>query len=265
MTPELEAFRAVDFNWVRQLRSIWRDPSYHVDSLHQGIIDDIMDYFATETRDTDPANEPQGRIVIGPAGLGKTHLIGELRRQVWQKEGWFVLLDFIGIKDFWSSVALGFLNSLQVRMADGKTQYDRLVLRVARLLEIDEELKVTAERWRGQPRDLMLELVRLFTRSLARKYPGEANQHLDVVAALVLLSSEDLDCHSIAHGWLQGMSFGGEDVRALGFKEENSPIKVVQGLSWMSELKAAAIANLIDAEGEDQFRELIDGTLRLLE
>jgi hypothetical protein len=79
----------------------------------------------------------------------------------------------------------------------------------------------------------MLELGRIFTRSLARKYPGEANQHLDVITALVLLSSEDLDCHSIAHGWLQGMNFDGEDVRAFGFKEENSPIKAVQGLSWI--------------------------------
>src|SRR5260370_4445223 len=34
---------------------------------------------------------------------------------------------------------------------------------------------------------------------------------------------------------------------------------------YESELKAAVIANLIDAEGEDQFRELIDGTLQLLE
>jgi hypothetical protein len=34
---------------------------------------------------------------------------------------------------------------------------------------------------------------------------------------------------------------------------------------YQSELKAAVIANLIDTEGEDQFRELIDGTLRLLE
>ena len=108
-------------------------------------------------------------MIVGPKGFGKTHLIGELRRQVWEREGWFILLDFIGIKDFWSSVALGFLNSLQVRMADGKTQYDRLILRVAKLLELDEELTATAERWRGQPRDLTLELVRLFARSLARK------------------------------------------------------------------------------------------------
>jgi hypothetical protein len=66
---------------------------------------------------------------------------------------------------------------------------------------------------------------------------------LDVVSALVLLISEDLDCRSFAHGWLQGMNFDGEDVRTLGFKEDNSPIKVVQGLSWiMSRIAPTLIA-----------------------
>jgi Helicase HerA, central domain len=249
MTSEFDAFRAINFDWTRKLRSVWRDPHYHVPGLHRQVVDDVRDYFFLKTVDSDPDDEPLGRVIVGPKGFGKTHLIGELRRQVWEREGWFVLLDFIGIKDFWSSVALGFLISLQVRMVDGKTQCDRLVLRVAELLEIDEELTATRERWRGQPRDLIVEQVRLFTRSLARKYPVEANQHLDVVTALVLLISEDLDCRSIAHGWLQGMSFDGEDVRALGFKEVNSPIKVVQGLSWiMSRIAPTLIAvDQIDA------------------
>jgi hypothetical protein len=72
-------------------------------------VDDIRDYFFLKTVDPDPDDEPLGRVIVGPKGFGKTHLIGELRRQVWEREGWFILLDFIGIKDFWSSVALGFL------------------------------------------------------------------------------------------------------------------------------------------------------------
>lgn len=233
MTSELDAFRAVNFDWTRQLKSVWKDPNYHVAGLHRQAIDDLIQYFTSKTVDIDPENEPLGRVIVGPKGFGKTHLIGELRRQVWERGGWFVLLDLIGVKDFWASVALGFLNSLQVRMADRKMQYDLLILRVAKLLEIDHELTAAATRWRGQPRALILDLAQLFVRSLDRKYPGEASQHFDVITALVLLISEDHDCRSVAHGWLQGMNFEGEEVRALGFKEDNSPIKVVRGLSWI--------------------------------
>jgi hypothetical protein len=119
---ELDVFRSVDFDWTRQLKSIWRDPAYNVTSLHQRLLDEIVDYFKTKTRDPEPLNEPLGRVVVGPAGYGKTHLIGELRSMVWEMDGWFVLLDFIGIKDFWLSVALGFLNSLQVLRPDARTK-----------------------------------------------------------------------------------------------------------------------------------------------
>ncbi|MFZ1964006.1 MAG: hypothetical protein WAU78_11185 [Roseiarcus sp.] len=152
---ELDAFRSVDFDWTRQLRGIWRDPPYHVASLHRERIDDLVDYFTNRTHEPDPTDEPLGCVIVGPAGYGKTHLIGELRRRVWAMEGWFVLLDFVGIKDFWSSVALGFLNSLQVRTPDGKTQYDRLVVKLASLLHIDKEMIAIAQRRRGQPRELV--------------------------------------------------------------------------------------------------------------
>jgi Helicase HerA, central domain len=236
MTSELDAFRSVNFDWTRQLRSIWRDPPYHVPSLHRQDLDGLIDYFATRTCDPDPTDEPLGRIIVGPAGYGKTHLIGELRRRVWKMDGWFVLLDFIGVKDFWSSVALGFLNSLQVRMPDGRTQYDRLVLKVASLLGIDQELTAIANRLCGQPRERMTELIRLFVTSLSHGHFNEASKHRDVVAALILLNSEDLDCHSIAHGWLQGMNLDAAEVRPLGFKEENTALKVVRGLSWVMSL-----------------------------
>ena len=32
-----------------------------------------------KTVDPDPDDEPLGRVIVGPAGFGKTHLIGELR------------------------------------------------------------------------------------------------------------------------------------------------------------------------------------------
>jgi hypothetical protein len=241
MTRELNAFRSVDFDWTRQLKSIWRDPPYNVPSFHQRLLDEIVDYFKTRTRDPEPLNEPLGRAIVGPAGYGKTHLIGELRRRVWEINGWFVLLDFIGIKDFWSSVALGFLNSLQVRRPDARTkkrltQYDLLVLKLTDLLGISRELIRIAERCSGQPRQMIAEMANTFTHALASQFPTEAVAYRDVVTALILLISDDLDCHSVAHGWLQGMNFDAAEVRPLGFREENSPLRVVQGLSWVMSL-----------------------------
>ena len=239
MTTEIEAFRAVDFNWVRQLRSVWRDPSYHVKSLHQVLIDDIIDYFAQETREVDPDNEPQGRIVVGPAGLGKTHLIGELRRRVWETGGFFVLLDFVGIKDFWSSVALGFLNSLQVRTADDQRQYDILILRIAKALSLEPQLRDIASRLGDRPRDLINELVRVFVNALAKEHREGMLQHQDVVRALILLISEDLECASVAHAWLQGIELEPIDVRALGFKSiRKEPVEIVRGMTWAMSLVA---------------------------
>jgi hypothetical protein len=238
MTSELDAFRSVDFDWTRQLRSIWRDPPYNVPSLHQRSLDEIVDYFKTKARDPDPLNEPLGRVIVGPAGYGKTHFIGELRSRVWEMDGWFVLLDFIGIKDFWSSVALGFLNSLQVRMPDAHTeerhpQYDRLVLKLTDMLGISRDLSGIAERLSGHPQQMIAEMVSFFTRVLARRFPTETATHRDVVTALVLLISDDLDCQSVAHGWLQGVNLAPAEVRPFGFRGENSAIKVVQGLSWI--------------------------------
>ena len=100
MNAELDAFRSVNFVWTRQLKSIWRDQPYHVPSIHQTVLDDLLTYFVTNTRDQDPDNEPLGRIVVGPAGLGKTHLMGELRRNVWELEGTFILLDLVGDQGF---------------------------------------------------------------------------------------------------------------------------------------------------------------------
>ena len=239
MTTELEALRAVDFNWVRQLRSIWRDPSYHVESIHQALINDIVDYFAKGTYEVDPANEPQGRIVVGPAGLGKTHLIGELRRRVWQNGGFFVLLDLVGIKDFWSSVALGFLNSLQVRTADTQRQYDILILRIAKALSLEPQLREISSRLRDRPRDLISELVGVFINSLAKEHREGMLQYQDVMRALILLISDDLECASVAHAWLQGIELEPADVRALGFMSvKKEPIEIVRGITWVMSLVA---------------------------
>jgi hypothetical protein len=70
MTSEFDAFRAVNFDWTRQLKSVWRDPHYHVPGLHRQAVDDVRDYFFLKTVDPDPDDEPLGRVIVGPKGFG---------------------------------------------------------------------------------------------------------------------------------------------------------------------------------------------------
>ena len=234
---ELDVLREVDFNWTRQLRSIWRDPPYNVPDIHRDVLDDVMDYFVKNTREPDPDNEAVGRVIVGAAGYGKTHLVGELRRRVWEEGGTFILLDFVGVTDFWASAALGFLNSLQVRINGGQTQYDRLIHRLASSLNLDKQLSDIAVRFRGRPRELMPELVKAFIAALTRLDRGRTQQHTDVIRALILLISEDLECASIAHAWIQGMELDATELRDLGFVVmRKPPIEIVRGISWLLSL-----------------------------
>ncbi|OZA91622.1 MAG: hypothetical protein B7X76_01975, partial [Azorhizobium sp. 39-67-5] len=162
--------------------------------------------------------------------------MGRLRRKVWDRDGWFVLIDLVGVKDFWSSVALGFLNSLQVKRADGMTQYDRLILKIAEQIGISDQVGAIAGSHKHGPDKLMAELAELFRQALARRYRQETLCHRDVVTALILLTSDDLDQQSIAHAWLQGMPLDPQDLKPLGFKGGNDPITVVKGLSWLMSL-----------------------------
>jgi hypothetical protein len=236
----LEALRSVNFDWTRQLKSVWTDPPYHVPNINDRAADDIMNYFRLRTR-TETGDEPLGRVLVGPAGFGKTHLIGELRRRVWSENGWFVLLDFVGVKDFWPSVALGFLNSLQVRTPGRQTQYDLLIIRLANFLKIRRNLAATIERHQKEAHYLVGEIVKLFLSALERVDRPETLRHRDVVTALVLLISENLDHHSVAHAWLQGMDVDPEVARPLALKGQNSAVKVVEGLSWLMSLVGSTL------------------------
>ena len=80
MTPQDKAFLDADFRWVSTLQGIWRDHPSHVEALQQAAADRIMDAFRTLRREK--AENAVGQVVNGPAGSGKTHLIGTLRRSV---------------------------------------------------------------------------------------------------------------------------------------------------------------------------------------
>src|SRR5580700_2336806 len=131
-----DAFLAADFNWVRPLQSIWNDTSGHVEALHRSVVDSVLRDF--KKLDDPHAQSAIGRVINGQAGSGKTHLLGTLRREVWKQNAWFVLIDIVGIKDFWRTTALGFIRSLRQPMPDGRSQYQAVFERALKLVPFEK-------------------------------------------------------------------------------------------------------------------------------
>ena len=236
MNHALQAFRAVDFNWTRDLQSVWSDPVFQVDALHKSTIDGMMDDFLRFTRR--PSDNPIGQVILGEAGVGKTHMIGTLRRRAWQAGGWFVLLDIIGITDFWQTAALGFVSSLRQPMDGAQTQYQALLSAIlnviAKQASFDRATRRAIQEWRDKPNKTRLDTADLFLKLLWRLDPAGAAQHQDVIRALLLLDSDDFDASNLAYCWLQGLNVDDEKRRLLKFSgPPPSHDKLVGGMLWV--------------------------------
>jgi hypothetical protein len=232
MSEALAALRAVDFNWTHGLHDVWSDPAFHVEALHKSTIDAIMDEFRLWT--ARPGSNPIGQVISGRAGVGKTHLLGTLRRRVWAERGWFVLIDIVGVSDFWATAAFGFLESLSRRMPSGLPQHKAIVSGVLEALSDDPIARsAIAGRPIGPP-ITKLEAVELMLDMLRRIDPANTLKHQDVFRSLVLLDSEE---SASAHAWLQGAEIDEAKRRELKFSAGASrAVEVVRGLLWIMSL-----------------------------
>jgi DNA replication protein DnaC len=83
MSDTLEAFHNVDFDWVRSLDSIWSDSDALTGAPNEALVQSVAARFFQETR-PDVAH-PRGGVLVGQSGIGKTHLVGLLRKEVWRR------------------------------------------------------------------------------------------------------------------------------------------------------------------------------------
>ena len=229
MSPLEEAFLDADFNWTMALQGIWSDPPAHVPELHERVVDDVMRDFRKLGRVTwTPA---LSKVLSGPIGSGKTHLLSTLRRRVWEAGGWFVFVDIVGMTDFWRTVVLGFVESLRHTL-DGMPQYEAVFKAALKTVDPLKAKEVVFE-----AEDLgtgATATVNQFVKILKVAHP-DAQQHADVVRALLL--QRDPETMDIAYAWLQGLDVPHEDRAKLGLVAPPPPsVMIVRGISWLMSL-----------------------------
>ena len=185
-------------------------------------------------------------VLVGRSGMGKSHLVGLLCKEVWKAGGWFILLDVLGLTDFWRSAALSFLTSLLQEMPDGRRQFEAVLAAVARRFNVEKEVEIAFKTPSLEPR----RIVDLLVKGLMKANLQNTLKHQDVFRALCLLRSSDLDTVSLAHSWLQGYDADEQARAGHGFvAAPPPPVELVRGMCWIMSIAGPTLVAVDQIDG----------------
>jgi DNA helicase HerA-like ATPase len=236
----LIAFRHVNFDWTAHIDEIWVDQLHETERLQDSIRRELQDALETLQNSRKEAS-PLGIPLLGPAGSGKTHLLGFLRRQALTQGMFFILADMTDVADFWETVSLGYLRSLQ-QHSGGRRQVDRWLDRMIELYGHGNRKAKDIPKQR--PPALINRTAELIDQVRA-KHRKETQEHVDVLRALILFACDHADVNDLGYKWLQGLVIDDEELGVFGFQQkQQTPSRIVRGLSWLLSLTGPSVLAL---------------------
>ncbi|GAA5167498.1 MULTISPECIES: helicase HerA domain-containing protein [Amycolatopsis] len=192
----LSALATLRFDWADTPDQVWRDSPYHVDGLHDDIADEIdKDIRAAAVSD---GPSPIGLVLKGQKGVGKTHLLGLVRRQAHRAGGYFFLDELTAEDAFWENTAEALRRGLSQPDDSGAPQSKTFLQRICQAGRVDQRVTdnvLNGRKLRPGDVDAVLDGLRAVDRQLAVDCG-------DVARALVLHGSEDAGANQIADDYL---------------------------------------------------------------
>ena len=230
-----EAFTSIRFDWTASVHSIWKDSKVHVSEVYGDVLDHILKgWSAIEVPDVAMPLE----IVLGEGGLGKTHLLSVLRREVVARGGTFLLGDMTDVVHFWDTINQGIVNSLVWALPDGTTQLEACVSAILRMYGVEALEGVSAQEFAElRPPALMSGI-----RALLDRTDRSFGAHLDVLKALLLLTANDSNISRVGDAWLRGLDVSEDDlfIRDLPGSPKKS-FERVRSLAWVLGLRGPVV------------------------
>ncbi|HTA89811.1 MAG TPA: hypothetical protein VK745_09560 [Polyangiaceae bacterium] len=240
MQGALAALRKVNFDWTAHIDQIWRDQPHETQSLQADARRELVDRL-DNLRDQTSDSSPLGQPLLGPAGSGKTHLLGFVRRETLGRGMYFILADMTDVGDFWDTVLLGYLRSLQQQLSDGKRQVDHWLVRM--IAKFGQGVKKSEAIPQQRPPGLINRIDELIAG--VRRHHAEVQEHSDVLRALVLFACDHIDINDLGYKWLQSVAIDADELSLFGFRQrEQSPSRIVRGVSWLLSLTAPTVLAL---------------------
>jgi hypothetical protein len=194
---ERHALSTLNFNLVPVPEDVWRPSENHVPELHKVVVDSIFD--GVSMARNNPNGSPQGVVVQGPAGSGKTHMLGMVRERTQGDEtGYFFLVSLFSGTEFWQTIAMAVTQGLR---RPGFEQRSQLV---AFLKRIAAELGMESADRRAICGDdpITPEILARFIHALRAHDPVLGREVQHTARALVLMASTDYTLQDIADTYL---------------------------------------------------------------
>ncbi|MET8849021.1 DUF87 domain-containing protein [Amycolatopsis sp. NPDC004625] len=218
---ELKALATLSFDWADTPDHVWRDSPYHVDGLH----DEALAALKTGIRDAVASDGPSpiGLVMQGLKGVGKTHLLGLVRRQTHRARGYFFLDDVTAAEAFWENTAEALRRGLARPDDSGESQLKRFLLRVCLRAHVGAEVEARIRRGRG----LTAEDVEAFVDGVASLDEVVAEECGDTARALVLIASRDRSAKYIGEDYLDGDAELTSEARQWNIYSRPKPARVL--------------------------------------
>ncbi|SHF83143.1 ATP-binding protein [Streptoalloteichus hindustanus] len=201
------ALAALRFNSAETPDDVWHASPSHVEGLHSNAEDRV--HAGITDAKASPDASPVGLVLQGQKGVGKTHLLGSVRRRVQAEGGYFFLIELTSGKAFWDDVADAMRSELRRANDDGELQLTVLLRQLSAAADVPEEVSRTIV----NEAPLTPDHLRTFINHL-RKVDGRiAVECADTIRALALYGSEHPD---VGLAYLQGLTETGDARRHWG-------------------------------------------------
>ncbi|OZC49609.1 hypothetical protein CH286_08850 [Rhodococcus sp. WWJCD1] len=193
------ALESIRLDWATTPDDIWESQSdVHVGGLHEHAYREVMAAFGdTELTRT---KSPLGVVIPGPAGAGKTHLLGEIRASVQEQRGYFFLVDMLSGERFWSTILNTVLEDFSRPVVQTqRSQLQEMLWRLSEQAAIPEGERAPIV---GQA-PLDKEQLDTFIAAVFKVHAKYRRRAQNTLRALVLAAAEDQDVNDLGYILLQ--------------------------------------------------------------
>ncbi|TFI41540.1 DUF853 family protein [Rhodococcus sp. 1R11] len=198
---QIRALESVRLSWAPTPDDVWRSQSnVHVPGMHERVFLEVMN--AYDDAETSDDASPLGVVVRGPAGSGKTHLLGQVREEVQQKGGYFFLIRLLDAAGFWRSTLMGMLDDLMRPSGQGSdSQLALLLRRLCTIGDIPDEqrAKIMGENM------IDAETLNEFVTAVYKVHPRHRRTSQHTLRALVLSIAPDSAVQDLGDAYLQSI------------------------------------------------------------